>query len=456
MKMSFMKITLLLMVMFVLGCATTPLKKGIQQTEQQDYETAITTFELLLEEDKADSAKVMTELGITYFKMKEMNQAFPLLLKSFLKDTSNTRTLFYLALIYEMQDKYPYALDMYKRYHELAKSKSQKKRIQGRMLAITHKKLQKEIKATLAQESKLITSNLKDNSIAVFYFINTGKNEKLNPLQKGLADMLITDLSKVNQLNVVERVRMQALMDEMKLSMSGLTETKTSPRIGKLLGASKIIRGTYLDIGDKKFRMDAGLLNIKKVKSIKTTSVQGEFLKIFELEKKLVFKVIDEMNIKLSQAERDAIKIIPTENLLAFMAYSEGLDYEDKGMFDKATEFYHQAIQRDPNFKHAQQNLTKVQNISAASSDIAEFETLVIKNVEIETSTKEESTMAEKPSASSDEDLTSHMIHVGEVMTQTFLPGVESREAVQEQNTSSFGGGTIIQLVIPIPQDARR
>ena len=85
---------LLPVIILIWGCATTPFKQGMQQTEQQDYESAITTFEQLLKEGKADSANVMTELGITYFKMKAYDEAFPLLLQSFLKDTTNTRTLF--------------------------------------------------------------------------------------------------------------------------------------------------------------------------------------------------------------------------------------------------------------------------------------------------------------------------------------------------------------------------
>lgn len=452
------KSILILGIIFIWGCATTPIKQGMQQTQSQDYETAIQTFEALLETGEADSAKVMTELGITYFKMKNMDKAFPILLQSFLKDTTNTRTLFYLALIYEMKEKYPYALDMYQRYHELVKSKTRKKRIEGRIYRIARKKLQKEMRQTLADESRLNTADIKENSVAVFYFINAGNNQKLNPLQKGLTDMLITDLSKVNQLSVIERSRLQALLDEMKLSASGMTAPETSPRVGKLLGASKIIRGTYMDTGDKKFRMDAGLIRINSNQPMTTTSVQGDFLKLFQLEKDLVFKVIDEMNIQLSQTERDAIEIIPTENILAFMAYCKGLDYEDRGMFPQAIQSFNEAVKRDPKFEKARQNITKVQNINAASSDIAEFESLVIEDSDIETQedVPETQIAEDQTSTMPDENLISQMIHVSEFMTQTFLPGVESREPVQEQNATSFGSSTTINLIIPIPQEVRR
>ncbi len=453
---------LVLVLLQFWGCATTQLQQGQKYTEDKDYESALATFEAALEEGSEDSTKIMTEMGVTYFKTKEVDKAFPLLLKSFIRDTTNDRAIFYLALIYEIHEKYPYAVDMYTRYYELSTSNKQKKRIQARMTQLARKRLRQEMRATINQEEKLSTASLDGNSVAVFYFKNAGNNEKLNPLQKGLADMLITDLSKVKQLNVVERLKLQTMMDEMKLSMTGLLAKDSSPRFGKLLGASKIIQGTYMDLPEAKFQIDAGLVEVKTIKPMQMASVKGELLKFFEMEKDLVFKVIDEMDIEISQEERDAIQIIPTENLLAFMAYCRGLDYEDKGMWNRAVESYGEAVNLDPGFGQAQQNLSQSEEISEAGTEVAEFEVAVMD----ETPTEEPSEEAESVEVAEEEpeqevqetdvDLTSQMVHTGEVMTQIFLPGVESREPVQEQATPSFGNSASFRIIIPIPADARR
>ena len=42
-------------------------------------------------------------------------------------------------------------------------------------------------------------------TIAVSYFDNTSDIKEYNPLSKGLADMLITDLSNIKSINIVER-----------------------------------------------------------------------------------------------------------------------------------------------------------------------------------------------------------------------------------------------------------
>jgi len=55
--------------------------------------------------------------------------------------------------------------------------------------------------------------------------------------------MLITDLSKVATLQVVERIKMQALLDEMSLGTSGLVDPNTASKVGKLLRAHFISTG---------------------------------------------------------------------------------------------------------------------------------------------------------------------------------------------------------------------
>jgi curli biogenesis system outer membrane secretion channel CsgG len=59
--------------------------------------------------------------------------------------------------------------------------------------------------------------------------------------------MLITDLSEVKGLQIVERIKLQALVEEMGLGASGLVEANTAPRVGKLLGAQWLIGGDILD-----------------------------------------------------------------------------------------------------------------------------------------------------------------------------------------------------------------
>ncbi|MCD6262151.1 MAG: hypothetical protein J7J52_03915 [Deltaproteobacteria bacterium] len=80
--------------------------------------------------------------------------------------------------------------------------------------------------------------------MAIFYFTNRTGNENLSVLEKGLAVMLISDLSQIEGLQVLERIRLQTLLDELNLSVSDLVDSQTTVRMGKLMGA-KYLLGKY-------------------------------------------------------------------------------------------------------------------------------------------------------------------------------------------------------------------
>ena len=60
------------------------------------------------------------------------------------------------------------------------------------------------------------------------------------------------------------------------------------------------------------------------------------------------------MGIRLSPAERQAITERPTADLQAFLAFSRGLEAEDRGDYAGAAAQFRAAAARDPSFRSAQ------------------------------------------------------------------------------------------------------
>ncbi|MFQ6115105.1 MAG: hypothetical protein ACE5NG_13660, partial [bacterium] len=75
----------------------------------------------------------------------------------------------------------------------------------------------------------------------------------------------------------VERVRLQTLLKEMGLGMTGLVDVTTAPRVGKLLGTSEIINGMFIDLEEEKLRIDGNITEIKTGKFTITEKVSGAF-----------------------------------------------------------------------------------------------------------------------------------------------------------------------------------
>ncbi len=463
-------------VLFLGGCASNMnyFSLGQQHLQREEHEEAIRAFESARKE-RPDDPKIKRELGIGYYQKSQFDKAIPLLLEAFLADTSDGRTLFYLGTAFEATNDIPHALDIYRRYVDVSRAKHIRKSIEARLIGLIRKQMAEEAKSVLAGESAIDAASIPDSTVAVLYFKNMGRKHDLDPIQKGLTDMLITDLSKTRKLKVVERVRMQQMLDEMGLGKTGLVDVSTAPRVGKLLGASKLVNGTFMDLTDEALRIDAGFVLTKNDKPLAPSNVQGKLAQLFRMEKDLAFGILDRFKVPLTRAERDEINTIPTENLLAFIAYCNGLDYEDKGMYREAGQQYQRAVDLDPHFSSAAQGVARAENLVLFQMPVSALEELYAQtSVTDETTartssrTQEQSvsstsipqetpsiseTGALQPPAGAVAPLVDQMLHTAGVLDQGFLPGIDSRKPTQDENQSSFGNAASFKIRVHLPQE---
>jgi TolB-like protein len=119
-------------------------------------------------------------------------------------------------------------------------------------------------------------------TVAVLYFDYTGKDQELEVLRKGLAQMLISDLSGTDTIRVVERDRLEDILTELKLQGSGKIDPKSAAKLGKLLGARYLVVGGYFDLQGA-LRVDARIVDVETgrvVKSFGTNGKPGDFLPV--------------------------------------------------------------------------------------------------------------------------------------------------------------------------------
>lgn len=98
-------------------------------------------------------------------------------------------------------------------------------------------------------------------TVAVSYFDNTSGIKEYDPLSKGLADMLITDLSNVKSIQIIERENLESLLKEIELGESKFIDKSTAQKLGMGLGANYMLTGSYLIMGNT-MRLDARLVDV--------------------------------------------------------------------------------------------------------------------------------------------------------------------------------------------------
>ncbi len=129
------------------------------------------------------------------------------------------------------------------------------------------------------------------------------------------------------------------------------------PRAGKLLGARLLVQGGFSGARDAGLRIDAGMTESTTGQSKGSgADAGGPLEQLFRMEKEIVFELLNALDIRLSDEEKDAIGRPPTDNIDAFIAWSEGLGHEDRGAFDLARQSYARAVELDPGFNLARQS----------------------------------------------------------------------------------------------------
>lgn len=77
----------------------------------------------------------------------------------------------------------------------------------------------------------------------------------------GIADMMVTALAESKKYTIIEREKLEKVMEEQKLGASGAVTPQTAAKIGRLLGANYIITGSVTEFGIKDSKLGVGGLN---------------------------------------------------------------------------------------------------------------------------------------------------------------------------------------------------
>lgn len=185
-----------------------------------------------------------------------------------------------------------------------------------------------------------------DRVLAVLYFDNNTGNADYDVFQKGLADMIIVDLASVDGITVVERERLQALLDEISLQTSKYFDKRTAVKLGKGLGARYAVTGAIHEL-QPKMRLDIRMIDIATGKNVVATTVSGASSNIFELEQKLVKKFVKALNMRLPRKRKPQTKVPDVDTLLR---YAQAVDMADSGNLDDAMASMQMVVNSAPSF----------------------------------------------------------------------------------------------------------
>jgi TolB-like protein len=231
--------------------------------------------------------------------------------------------------------------------------------------------------------------------VAVLAFENAAFGpgaKEYDGIGKGIMDLVITDIASGNKLRVVDRSRIQSVLEEQNLTKTGAIDGQTAVRVGKLIGACYSVYGSFIrndKTGENVLTIHTTSNETGQIQNAQKVQNKGD--DIMELIAKASAQFASSVDVKacagtagaprsgdapatlqsakpapagskvelyakpLSQDEKkklESVKLDPRTMLI----YSRALDAKDRKENSKAAALFKQVADKYPNFEPALQN----------------------------------------------------------------------------------------------------
>jgi FlaG/FlaF family flagellin (archaellin) len=205
--------------------------------------------------------------------------------------------------------------------------------------------------------------DFEDNSV----YTGTFKDYDFSLFHKALIHTISADLAAATDLKLVDRQRIDALEDEIRLGQSDFADPEQAVRAGQLLGAHTFVFGQYMILSKDTVRIDARVVQTATGEVLMTKQVTGEFSgkpeKFLELEQQLVTAIAQGIDEILTAANVDSdaedstgdyfakkratIKGRPDYVESKFLV-AMALEREDAGDYEEAQTAWKKVLEADP------------------------------------------------------------------------------------------------------------
>ena len=192
-------------------------------------------------------------------------------------------------------------------------------------------------KAVSGSGSQAVASRQK--SVAVLYFENQSGAKEDEYFRDGITEDIVTELSKIAQLEIFPRSEMLAFRDK----------PVTAQQVGQQLGAAYVLEGSIRRAGNR-VRITAQLVEASTRHSIWAERYDRQLEDVFAIQEEIARSIAQALRITLTPQEEKTIARRPTENPQAYDFYLRGRSYTRRENMDYGLQMFEQAIQLDPDF----------------------------------------------------------------------------------------------------------
>jgi serine/threonine protein kinase/Flp pilus assembly protein TadD len=184
-----------------------------------------------------------------------------------------------------------------------------------------------------------------EKSVAVLYFENLSAAKDDEYFRDGMTEDIITELSKISQLQVFPRAEMLAYRDKQV----------TAPQVGQELNAAYVLGGSLRRAGNR-LRITAQLVETRTRHSVWAERYDRQMEDVFAIQDEIAQSIAGALKVMLTEREKEAIAKAPTADVKAYDYYLRGrqffYQFRRRG-YDFARQMFTRAIEIDPGYARA-------------------------------------------------------------------------------------------------------
>jgi TolB-like protein len=192
--------------------------------------------------------------------------------------------------------------------------------------------------------------SIAEKSIAVLPFENLSEEKANAFFADGVQDEILTHLARIADLKVISRTSVMQYKTGLQRNLR---------EIGQQLGVAHLLEGSVQRAANK-VRVNAQLIDARTDAHLWAQTYDRDLADVFAIQSEIAKAIADQLQAKLSPAEKNAIEQRPTSDLTAFDQYSRAktlilttsLNPSDKNLL-QAIELLNGAVARDPSFHAA-------------------------------------------------------------------------------------------------------
>jgi TolB-like protein len=193
-------------------------------------------------------------------------------------------------------------------------------------------------------------------SIAVLPFENLSSDKENAYFADGIQDEILTRLSKIAALKVISRTSTQ----KYKSAPDNLRD------VGKQLGVANLLEGSVQKIANS-VHVNVQLIRVATDEHLWAESYNRKLDDVFSVEGEVAGAIAEQLNAKLTGAEKQELATRPTNNPAAYDAYLRGLPNMARGdeaeLLKAAVHSFEEAVRLDPQFALAWAALSRTQSL---------------------------------------------------------------------------------------------